>query len=139
MRRAATAKSKVCTPAARLRLRVAAEKEPLDLRNQVRKPDRQGTAAGIDYDLTLRTQQKQAGTDSFPDSPLDAIPNHRVAQGAGHGNPDPGTAAIRQPDEKGRKRRTREPGATVVGLAEVAGTENPDTFWKTRDIITFRN
>ena len=73
------------------------------------------------------------GTHGLANAPPDAIADHGFPESARHGKADMGTIGLRLADGKGREERTRILRAPIVNPAEILGTQQTDTFRKTRD------
>jgi hypothetical protein len=71
--------------------------------------------------------------DRLADPSLDAVSHHGFAEGARAGEADMRPLRLRFPDTKRRKEGPGEPGTLVIYPAEVFGTQQTDTFRKTRD------
>ena len=67
------------------------------------------------------------------DPPLDAVPHHGFPEGAGTGEADMRTLRLLLAHAERRKEGSGKPGALVIYPAEVFGTQQTDTFRKTRD------
>ncbi len=133
-KRKATAETRpACKGAAGLPRSARAEKETFDLPFQFAERRRQHAAAGIDNHSALRTQYRETGAHSLPDSPLDPVADHRVAQRARHRDAHLGPPARFIKQNKSQQRGARVAGAALIDGTELAGTQNPDTFGKTRD------
>jgi len=71
--------------------------------------------------------------DGLADTPLDAVPDHRLAEGPGCGETDMRPIGPRLTHAKRREEGTREAGAFIVNSAEIFGSQETDTFWKSRN------
>jgi hypothetical protein len=67
------------------------------------------------------------------DPPLDAVSHHGFAEGAGAGEANVRTFRLRFADAECRKQGPGKPGTLVINPAEIFGTQQTDTFRKTRD------
>ena len=67
------------------------------------------------------------------DPPLDAISHDGFAECAGAGGANMRSFRLRFADTESRKQRSGEPGTLVINPAEVFGTQQTDTFRKTKD------
>ena len=93
----------------------------------------EGFAPWIDDDGPLWVQPVQVEANRFADPPFDPVPHHGFTQGAGTGEADMRPVAPGFENAESREQGTREAGAVVVNSAEVFGTQEADTFRKTRD------
>ena len=71
--------------------------------------------------------------DGLADPSFDSVSHHGLAEGARAGKADVGAFRLRFTDAKCRKEGSGEPGTLVIYPAEVFGTQQTDTFRKTRD------
>jgi hypothetical protein len=71
-------------------------------------------------------------TNRLADAPLDAVPHHGFAERARASEANMGSIESGLADTKCRKEGPCEPGALIINPAEVFGTQQTDTFWKTR-------
>ena len=71
--------------------------------------------------------------DGLADPSLDAVSHHGFAEGAGAGEADMRSAGKSFPDAESGKQGPGEPGTLVIDPAEVFGTQQTDTFRKSRD------
>jgi hypothetical protein len=93
----------------------------------------EGFAPWIDDDGPLWAQPIQLEANCFANPPFDPIPHHGFAQGARTGEADMRPVALGFEDAESREQGTRESGTLVINSAEVFGTQEADTFRKTRD------
>ena len=100
---------------------------------QVRHGRIEGFAAWIDDYGPLRTQSIQLQSNGLAQAAPDAVPYHGFADGAGNGKPDPWTVRLQFPDDEGGKQRARILRALVVNSSKVFGSQQTNTFRKTRD------
>ena len=112
---------------------MAAREEALHLPPQIRQRRIEGSFPWIDHDGPLGVQPIELAADGLADAPLDAVANHRTAQGARHGKAD--ARAIRQSaaDTEGREQRAGVAGSLVIDSAEIDRSQQADTFRKTSD------
>jgi len=73
------------------------------------------------------------GTHGLPDAAPDAVADHGFPESARHGKADMGTIGLLLADGKRREERARILRALIVYPAEILGTQQTDTFRKTRD------
>lgn len=126
-------KWQTCTPEWPRSRSTASLKKTLNLAMKFRHRGIEGFAPRIDDDGPLWAQLIQAEAHRLPDPPLDAVSHHGFAEGARAGEADMGAVRLRLADTKCRKQGPREPGTLVIYPAEVFGTQQTDTFRKTRD------
>lgn len=69
----------------------------------------------------------------LPDAPLDAVPGHRLTEGAWRREPDMRPGSLRLAEAEGREQRAGKPGALVIDSSEIFRSQEADTFRKTRD------
>jgi hypothetical protein len=67
------------------------------------------------------------------DTPLDAVPHHRLAESPWRREPDMWPGSLRLAEAKSREQRAGEPGALVIDSSEIFRSQEADTFRKTRD------
>ena len=72
-------------------------------------------------------------SDGLADAAPNAIPHHGLTNGAGNGKTDAWTVQLRLADREGGKQRACEFGARVVNPSKVFGSQQTNTFRKTRD------
>jgi len=78
--------------------------------------------------------------DGFPEPPLDAIPNHGLADRAWDGETDARPLGLGLADAERREQRAGEAGAFVINPSEIFRAQQADTFRKTGDgTATFRS
>ena len=92
----------------------------------------EGFAPRIDDDGPLWAQLIQLEAYGLADPPLDAISHHGFAEGARAGEANMRSLRLRFADTESRKQRSGEPGTLVINPAEIFGTQQTDTFRKTR-------
>jgi hypothetical protein len=90
-------------------------------------------APRIDDDGPQWAQLIQVEAHRLADPSLDAVSHHGFAEGARAGEADMRPLRLRFADTKCRKEGPREPGTLVIYPAKVFGTQQTDTFRKTRD------
>ena len=122
-----------CTPGAPGSRSIASLKKTLDFAVKFRYRCIEGFAPRIDDDGPLWAQLIQLEADGLADPPLDAISHHGFAEGARAGEANMRSFQLRFADTESRKQRSAEPGTLVINPAEVFGTQQTDTFRKTRD------
>ena len=91
-------------------------------------------ATGIDDDGPLRVQPIQVKADGLADAPPDTVAHDGFAERARHGKADMGSVGLRLADDRTPRtegRHTAEP--VVVNPAKILGSQQTDTFRKTRD------
>jgi hypothetical protein len=93
----------------------------------------EGFAPRIDDDGPLWAQPIEVEANRFADPPFDTVTHHGFAQGAGTGEADMRPIGLGFEDAESRKEGAGEPGTLVINAAEVFGTQEADTFRKTRD------
>ena len=69
----------------------------------------------------------------LPDAPLDAVPRHRLTEGAWRCEPDVWPGGLRLAEAKSREQRAAKLGALVIDSSEIFRSQEADTFRKTRD------
>jgi hypothetical protein len=99
---------------------------------QVRYRSVEGFAPWVDDDGPLWAQPIEVKADRFSDPPFDTVTHHGFAQGAGTGEADVRSIGIGFLDAECRKERAGESGTLVVNSAEILGTQEANTFRKTR-------
>ena len=67
------------------------------------------------------------------DPPLDTVSYNGFAEGAGAGETNVRSFRLRFADAECRKQGPDKPGTLVINPAEIFGTQQTDTFRKTRD------
>jgi len=67
------------------------------------------------------------------DAPPDAVSRHGFAQRPRRGKTNAGSAGLQFPDAKSREKRARESGPPIIDSAEIRGSQETNTFRKTRD------
>ena len=72
-------------------------------------------------------------SDGLADAAPNAIPHHGLTNGAGNGKTDAWTVRLRFADREGGKQRARVFRARVVNPSKVFGSQQTNTFRKTRD------
>ena len=112
---------------------IASLKKTLHFPAKFRYRSIEGFPPRIDDDGPLWAQLIQMQADGLADPSLDAISHHCFAEGARAGEADMGTFRLRFANAKCRKQGSGEPGSLVIYPAEVFGTQQTDTFRKTRD------
>jgi len=70
---------------------------------------------------------------SLADTPLDTVPHDRFTDRARDGEPDTRPVRLRLADTKSREEGPRESGTLVINSSKVFGSQQTDTFRKTRD------
>jgi len=70
--------------------------------------------------------------DGLAQTPPDPVADHRLAQGARRGETDMRTSSLRLTHTKRRKEGARKAGTLVIDSAEIRGSQQPDTFRKSR-------
>jgi hypothetical protein len=100
---------------------------------QVRHGRIEGFAARIDDNGPLRTQPIQLQSDGLTKAAPNAVPHHGFADGAGNGKPDAWAVRLRFADGEGGKQRAGVFRARVINPSEVFGSQQTNTFRKTRD------
>ena len=71
--------------------------------------------------------------DGLADPSFDSVSHHGLAEGARAGEANMRSFQLRFADTKCRKQGSGEAGTLVINPAEVFGTQQTDTFRKTRD------
>ena len=71
--------------------------------------------------------------DRLTDPPLDAVSHNGFAECTGAGETNARSLRLRFPDTECRKQGAGKPGTLVVNPTEIFGTQQTDTFRKTRD------
>ena len=112
---------------------IAALKQALYFPVQICHRSIEGFAPRIDDDGPLWAQLTKVEADRLTDASLDAVSHHGFAEGARAGEADMRPLQLRFANTKGRKEGSGELGALVIYPAEVFGTQQTDTFRKTRD------
>ena len=87
----------------------------------------------VDDDRPLWVQPIQVEAHGLADPSLDAVSHHGFAEGAWAGETDMRPLRKRFADAESGKQGPGEPGTLVINSAEVFGTQQTDTFRKTRD------
>ena len=126
-------KLQACIPGARESRATASLKETQNLFPQFLRGCVEGLAAGIDDDRPLWAQLAELEAYGLANPSLNAISHHGFAECAGTGETDMRSLWLGFPDTERRKEGPGEPGTLVVNPAEVFGTQQTDTFRKTRD------
>ena len=126
-------KLQTCIPEASGSRSIASLKKTLHFPAKFRYRSIEGFPPRIDDDGPLWAQLIQMQADGLADPSLDAISHHCFAEGARAGEADMGTFRLRFANAKCRKQGSGEPGSLVIYPAEVFGTQQTDTFRKTRD------
>ena len=72
-------------------------------------------------------------SDGLADAAPNAVPHHGLTDGARNGKPDPWTVRLRLADREGGEQRACELGPGVVNPSKVFGSQQTNTFRKTRD------
>ena len=67
------------------------------------------------------------------DTPLDAIPHHRFAEGTRCGEPDVRPVQLSFADAESGEQGPGETGSVVIDAAEIFRSKQAYTFWKTGD------
>ena len=109
------------------------EKEALDLSCQVRQSGIQRFAPWIDDDGPLGVQPIDVAADGFTHTPLDAVAHHGVAEGARNRETDARSVRLRLADAESREERARDTVSRIVYPSKVDGSQQTNTFRKTRD------
>jgi len=122
-----------CIPGAPGSRSIASLKKTFDFAVKFRYRCIEGFAPRIDDDGPLWAQLIQLEAYGLADPPLNAISHHGFAEGARAGEANMRSFQLRFADTKSRKQRSAEPGTLVINPAEVFGTQQTDTFRKTRD------
>jgi hypothetical protein len=112
---------------------IAALKQALYFPVQIGYRSIEGLAPRIDDDGPLWAQLTKLEADRLADASLDAVSHHGFAEGARAGEADMRPLQLRFANTKCRKEGPSELRAVVIYPAEVFGTQQTDTFRKTRD------
>jgi len=119
----------------RRRQSAASLKETFHFPFQVRERSFHHFPARIDDDRPLWTQRIEMQADGLPDPSLDAIAHHRLAQRPRRSEADSGPAGRRLPDAESREKRPAETGTLIIDSTEIRGSQQTNTFRKTRDAL----
>jgi hypothetical protein len=109
------------------------EKETFHFAAKLRHGSIEGAAAWIDDDGPLRTQAGEVMAHGLADTAPDTVPHHGFAHRPRHGKPDMRSIGLGAAEAKGGKQRAGDAGTLVVNLSKFAGSQQTDTFRKTRD------
>ncbi len=131
--KAGTEKSRIDRFEAPLRRAIAAEKEAFHFLPQLRHGGIQRFPPRIDDDGPLGIQPIESAAHGFAKPPFNAIAGHRLAQGAGHRESDPGAVHFRVASAERRKTGARKSAPLVVHRSEILRSQQADTFRKTSD------
>ena len=112
---------------------IAAQKQALHFALQFRHGCIEGFASRIDDDGPLWAQPVEVEAYSLADTPLDTVPHDRFTDRARDGEPDTRPVRLRLADTKSREEGPRESGTLVINSSKVFGSQQTDTFRKTRD------
>jgi hypothetical protein len=115
---------------------IASLKELFHFPLQLRERSIEGFAAWIDDYGPLWAQTIEGKPYGFPDSPLDAVAHHRFPDCAGDGEADFWPIGLRLANAKSREQRTRIARSAVVDSSEIFGSQQTNTFRKSRDGYT---
>ena len=126
-------KLRTCIPEEPGSRSIASLKKTLHFPAKFRYRSIEGFPPRIDDDGPLWAQLIEMQAHGLADPSLDAISHHCFAEGARTGEADMGTFRLRFADTKCRKQGPGEAGTLVIYSAEVFGTQQTDTFRKTRD------
>jgi hypothetical protein len=72
-------------------------------------------------------------SDGLANAAPNAVPHHGLTDGAGNGKTEAWTVRLRLTDDEGGKQRACELRARVVNPSKVFGSQQTNTFRKTRD------
>jgi hypothetical protein len=92
-------------------------------------------APRIDNDRPLWTQMLKMQTYRLADTPPDAVADHSLAEGARRREADARAGSFRFPDAESREQRSRKSRTGVIDSAEIRGSQQANTFRKTRDAL----
>ena len=93
----------------------------------------EGFASRIDDDGPLWAQPIEVKADGLADAPLDTVAHDRFTDGARDSETDMRPIRLRLADTKSGEEGSGEPGTLVINSSEVFGSQQTDTFRKTRD------
>jgi hypothetical protein len=125
-------KLQTCIPGGLGSRSIASLKKTFDFAVKFRYRCIEGFAPRIDDDGPLWAQLIQLEAYGLTDPSLNAISHHGFAEGARAGEANMWSFQLRFADTECRKQRSGEPGTLVINPAEVFGTQQTDTFRKTR-------
>jgi hypothetical protein len=100
---------------------------------QVRYGSIEGFAPRIDDDGPLWAQPVEVEANRLADTPLDTVPHDRFADGARDSEADMRPVRLRFEDTKSGEEGPGESGTLVINSSKVFGSQQTDTFRKTRD------
>ena len=101
---------------------------PLD----IRKGGAQRRAPRIDHDVPLRADFRAVQPERFPNAPFDPVADHRSADRARDGKPQPSRVPgrVRVCQAKGREQRTGEADTVIIDGSEFGSAQNPRSVRK---------
>jgi hypothetical protein len=73
---------------------------------------------------------------SLADTPLDTVPHDRFTNGAGDSEADMRPVRLRFANTKSREEGSGKAGTLVIYSSKIFGSQQTDTFRKTRDGVT---
>jgi hypothetical protein len=100
---------------------------------EIRYGSIEGFAPGIDDDGPLGAQPVEVEADRLADTPFDTVPHDRFANGARDSKADMRSVRLRLSDTKSGEEGPGEAGTLVINSSKVFGSQQTDTFRKTRD------
>jgi len=132
-RRAARGRHTICIRAGGALRSIASEKELLHLALQLRQGRIESFATWIDDYGPLGVQPIESETHGFADPPFDAVTHHCLPDRSGDSEADLWSVIMRLSDAKSGKQRTRILRAAIVNSSEIFGSQQANTFRKSRD------
>ena len=93
----------------------------------------EGFASRVDDYGPLWAQPIEVEADGLPDAPLDAVAHDRLADGARDSETDMRPIGLGLADTKSGEEGSGELGTLVINSSKVFGSQQTDTFRKTRD------
>jgi hypothetical protein len=126
-------KSRAYTRGGRRRRGSAAEKETLHFALKVRYRSIESFASRVDDDGPLGAQPIEVKAHRFADTPFDTVAYNRLTDGTRDSKADVRPVRLRLADTKSGEEGPGEPGTVVVNSSKVFGSQQTDTFRKTRD------
>jgi hypothetical protein len=126
-------KSEAGTSGGSRRRAAAAEKEPLDFAIEIGNRSIEGFASRVDDYGPLWAQPIEVEADGLTAAPLDAVAHDRFTDGTRDSKTDMRAVGLGFADTKSGKQGAGEPGTLVINSSEVFGSQQTNTFRKTRD------
>jgi len=111
---------------------IAAEKETVHFAPDLRDGSVEGFAAGIDDNGPLGIQPIEAQANRLTNAPADRIPHDGFTDCAGESEADMRAIGLRFTEAERGKERTGKPAPLIIHASKIFGTQQADTFRKTR-------